>query len=177
MLYCLIAFILGWLVSKMMGNGFSVGGQSETGRECFDHKDNDGDGLKDCKDPDCFNNPRIKKKCYFDKMSSEKIKGNLHTGKSAANAGRHKYAIDPKCRQEILNKCNLRYFDVVNIMASMVRDGGLKNIDSGIDVCEIKMKKKYPKCNNLKDCDEHVFKNICTSMINNPNQWMFGKRN
>ena len=27
MLYCLIAFILGWLASRMMGNGFSVGGQ------------------------------------------------------------------------------------------------------------------------------------------------------
>ena len=26
MLYCLIAFILGWLASRMMGNGFSVGG-------------------------------------------------------------------------------------------------------------------------------------------------------
>ena len=26
MLKCLIAFILGWLVSRMMGNGFSVGG-------------------------------------------------------------------------------------------------------------------------------------------------------
>ena len=26
MLKCLIAFILGWLASRMMGNGFSVGG-------------------------------------------------------------------------------------------------------------------------------------------------------
>ena len=26
MLKCLICFILGWLVSRMMGNGFSVGG-------------------------------------------------------------------------------------------------------------------------------------------------------
>ena len=26
MLYCLIAFILGWLISRMMGDGFSVGG-------------------------------------------------------------------------------------------------------------------------------------------------------
>jgi len=29
MLYCLICFILGWLASRMMGNGFSVGGQVE----------------------------------------------------------------------------------------------------------------------------------------------------
>ena len=27
MLKCLIAFILGWLVSRHMGNGFSIGGQ------------------------------------------------------------------------------------------------------------------------------------------------------
>ena len=26
MLYCLIAFILGWLASRHMGNGFSIGG-------------------------------------------------------------------------------------------------------------------------------------------------------
>ena len=29
MLYCLIAFILGWLVSRQMGNGFRVGGEGE----------------------------------------------------------------------------------------------------------------------------------------------------
>ena len=29
MLYCLIAFILGYLVSRHMGNGFSVGGQKK----------------------------------------------------------------------------------------------------------------------------------------------------
>ena len=28
LLYCLVAFILGWLVSRMMGNGFSVGAQN-----------------------------------------------------------------------------------------------------------------------------------------------------
>ena len=27
LLYCLVAFILGWLTSRMMGNGFSVGGE------------------------------------------------------------------------------------------------------------------------------------------------------
>ena len=31
MLYCLIAFILGWLISRNMGNGFSVGGQTTGG--------------------------------------------------------------------------------------------------------------------------------------------------
>ena len=29
MLYCLIAFILGWLISRHMGNGFSVGGAKD----------------------------------------------------------------------------------------------------------------------------------------------------
>ena len=28
MLYCLIAFILGWLVARQMGNGFTTGGMS-----------------------------------------------------------------------------------------------------------------------------------------------------
>ena len=28
MIYCLIAFILGWLISRHMGNGFSVGGDT-----------------------------------------------------------------------------------------------------------------------------------------------------
>ena len=29
MLYCLIAFILGWLISRMIGDGFSVGGLTD----------------------------------------------------------------------------------------------------------------------------------------------------
>ena len=29
MLYCLIAFILGWFLSRHIGNGFSVGGQNK----------------------------------------------------------------------------------------------------------------------------------------------------
>ena len=33
MLYCLIAFILGWLVSRQMGNGFSVGCPGRYGRK------------------------------------------------------------------------------------------------------------------------------------------------
>jgi len=36
MLYCLIAFILGWLASRHMGNGFSVGG-SEAAPRCPDN--------------------------------------------------------------------------------------------------------------------------------------------
>ena len=35
MLYCLIAFILGWFVSRHIGDGFSVGGQKEKGTCLF----------------------------------------------------------------------------------------------------------------------------------------------
>ena len=51
MMKLLICFILGWLFSRMIGNGFSVGGQ-ETGRLCFGGIDNDNDGSKDCNDSD-----------------------------------------------------------------------------------------------------------------------------
>lgn len=33
MLKCLIAFVLGWLVSRMMGDGFQVGGQNTNGHD------------------------------------------------------------------------------------------------------------------------------------------------
>jgi hypothetical protein len=33
-LYCLIAFILGWLASRHMGNGFSVGGDDASDPKC-----------------------------------------------------------------------------------------------------------------------------------------------
>ena len=42
MLYCLIAFILGWLVSRQMGNGFSVGADQQfAGVCCHSGKDID----------------------------------------------------------------------------------------------------------------------------------------
>ena len=38
-LYCLVAFILGWLTSRMMGNGFSIGGDEKPKGKCiFDEK-------------------------------------------------------------------------------------------------------------------------------------------
>jgi hypothetical protein len=36
---------------------------TETRRECFDHKDNDGDGKTDCEDPDCLKDRRIQQRC------------------------------------------------------------------------------------------------------------------
>ena len=35
MLYCLVAFILGWLTSRMMGNGFSIGGDKKLEGRCI----------------------------------------------------------------------------------------------------------------------------------------------
>ena len=37
--------------------------QHERGRQCFDGKDNDGDGKKDCDDPDCKGDPRSARRC------------------------------------------------------------------------------------------------------------------
>ena len=44
MLYCLIAFILGWLVSRHMGNGFSVGINESTFEACKDIRPSDNNG-------------------------------------------------------------------------------------------------------------------------------------
>ena len=37
MLYCLVAFILGWFLSRQMGNGFSIGGSSGYRKPCAAH--------------------------------------------------------------------------------------------------------------------------------------------
>ena len=39
--------------------------KTETRRECFDHKDNDGDGETDCDDPDCLKDKRIQQRCIM----------------------------------------------------------------------------------------------------------------
>lgn len=36
---------------------------TETGKECMDHIDNDGDGHTDCKDSNCLRDRRIKQRC------------------------------------------------------------------------------------------------------------------
>ena len=38
MIKCLIAFILGWIMSRMMGNGFSVGAQKCVEKKCLDNE-------------------------------------------------------------------------------------------------------------------------------------------
>ena len=48
MLKCLIAFILGWLVSRQMGNGFSVGGAGIV--NCEDISENMGSFSTRCVD-------------------------------------------------------------------------------------------------------------------------------
>lgn len=37
----------------------------ETGRQCFDGKDNDHDGHSDCEDVDCLSDPRIQQRCQM----------------------------------------------------------------------------------------------------------------
>jgi len=51
MLYCLIAFILGWLLSKYMGDGFSVGGGVEP-NNCLNGKCSHGPFCSDLSDCD-----------------------------------------------------------------------------------------------------------------------------
>ena len=47
MLYCLIAFIIGWLASRHMGNGFSIGGEVEDVKQCsYDVTKNDINRMK-----------------------------------------------------------------------------------------------------------------------------------
>ena len=43
MLKCLIAFILGWLASRMMGNGFSVGGWGPNSRKKWEIQKHNAD--------------------------------------------------------------------------------------------------------------------------------------
>lgn len=49
--------------------------KTETRQECYDNIDNDGDGLTDCKDPDCLQDKRIKQRCSF---ISKKLRGGGH---------------------------------------------------------------------------------------------------
>ena len=50
MLYCLIAFILGYLISRHMGNGFNVGMEScqSNGAACGPGMDGGGSGTRRC---------------------------------------------------------------------------------------------------------------------------------
>lgn len=57
MLKCLICFILGWFVCRMMGNGFSVGG-TKIPQKCFDFMENQCGNIKhksDLYSTDCSN--------------------------------------------------------------------------------------------------------------------------
>ena len=48
-------------------------GGKEHGRQCFDHKDNDGDGLADCNDNDCRKDPRARWHCRNTKRNRVKL--------------------------------------------------------------------------------------------------------
>lgn len=51
--------------------------QHERGHQCFDGKDNDGDGMKDCADPDCLKDRRIGQRCRY--MSKHPDNPNTET--------------------------------------------------------------------------------------------------
>jgi hypothetical protein len=63
------------------GKGGST--KKERGRACFDGKDNDGDGKKDCEDPDCQHNKRTGKICKRRASMGNQIIGN--GGKDTTN--------------------------------------------------------------------------------------------
>ena len=48
---------------KKSPNGRHDNPHTETRRECFDYKDNDGDGKSDCEDSDCTRDRRIRQRC------------------------------------------------------------------------------------------------------------------
>jgi hypothetical protein len=58
---------------------------TETGRECFDSKDNDGDGRSDCNDPDCLRNKAVRNRC---KRTHVKPNNRHETGTKDCSDGR-----------------------------------------------------------------------------------------
>ena len=63
---------------------------TETKRECFDHKDNDGDGKKDCDDPDCMKDRRVAQRCkWIKKRHSGGNKG--HSGGNKGHGGKNRH--------------------------------------------------------------------------------------
>ena len=59
-------FMCGKMLKKISG---------ETHRQCFDHKDNDGDGRSDCEDPDCYKDKRIQQRCKMESNRAVKLGG------------------------------------------------------------------------------------------------------
>ena len=59
-------FMCGKMLKKISG---------ETHRQCFDHKDNDGDGRSDCEDPDCYKDKRIQQRCRMESNRAVKLGG------------------------------------------------------------------------------------------------------
>lgn len=65
MLYCLIAFILGWLISRHMGNGFSVGGGTSKCDEAYKKKvDMDNQMLQRIKKCSLMEGEESGRNCY-----------------------------------------------------------------------------------------------------------------
>eukprot|EP01048_Picozoa_sp_COSAG05_P006561 COSAG05_NODE_433_length_9859_cov_4.471004_4_plen_622_part_00 len=67
-----------WKTPAQYNPGFMCGKASkvgETHRQCFDGKDNDGDGRSDCQDPDCYKDKRIQQRCRMEANKKVKLGG------------------------------------------------------------------------------------------------------
>ena len=86
--------------SAHLTNGRRDNPHTETKRECFDHKDNDGDGKSDCEDPDCTRDKRIRQRCQRMQNHHKKKKERgraCFDGKDNDHDGQ-KDCEDPNCR-------------------------------------------------------------------------------
>ena len=75
---------------------------------CFDHRDNDHDGVTDCDDSDCQRDPRARWRCKRTETGHECLDGkdNDNDGKSDCD--------DPDCKRDPLLKqrCHNHVTDV-----------------------------------------------------------------
>ena len=108
MLKCLIAFILGYFLCKMMGNGFSVGGAEKPNNLC---KRRHKVCIDKCKSKKPKNKPKCNKQCKLEKDEC-KLNKKLDTEVKPKDhcKMKHTVCID-KCKlkkQKHRHKCNLR---------------------------------------------------------------------
>jgi len=120
MLYCLICFIVGWLASRMMGNGFSVGGDvscdghykigsranvmNNTLNEAHDHAFHDGGNrgifnITDCEDifiPNFYEDSEEAAKIICNNVCVDPLAGSDH---SCGAFERHPYDDGWRCKK------------------------------------------------------------------------------
>jgi hypothetical protein len=98
----------GFMCGKVVGHSTGGHKHKETHRQCFDHKDNDGDGRSDCQDPDCYKDKRIQQRCRME--SNKKISlgakngvpAHLYrfkTAKLTSKSGRYSSLMVTECKK------------------------------------------------------------------------------